>query len=138
MSNHLIRRAACGSDLLFCFTLSSLPLARCVLVDIFISSIMQNSAFVLECVLNQFVFVCVFSLRAPCAAEYEVGTPEPNTPCTFTVHTGVKRTGVILSPTYPGVYPKDLTCSYQFIGTPGQRVRLEFRAHSTTSKSSTA
>ncbi|XP_059483669.1 tolloid-like protein 1 isoform X3 [Neocloeon triangulifer] len=60
-------------------------------------------------------------------SEYEVGTPEPNTPCTFTVHTDVRRTGNIISPTYPGVYPKDLTCSYQFIGKPGQRVRLEFR-----------
>ncbi|CAB3384550.1 Hypothetical predicted protein [Cloeon dipterum] len=60
-------------------------------------------------------------------SDYEVGTPEPNTPCTFTVHTEVTRTGNILSPTYPGVYPKDLTCSYQFIGKPGQRIRLEFR-----------
>lgn len=61
------------------------------------------------------------------AAEYEVGTPTPNTPCSFTIDAKAKRTGNILSPTYPGTYPKNLTCSYQFIGKTGQRVRLEFR-----------
>ncbi|XP_026824428.1 tolloid-like protein 2 isoform X2 [Ooceraea biroi] len=61
------------------------------------------------------------------ASEYEVGALEPNTPCTFTIREQAKRTGNILSPTYPGSYPKDLVCSYQFIGKPGQRVRLEFR-----------
>lgn len=61
------------------------------------------------------------------AAEYEVGTPTPNTPCSFTIDAEDKRTGNILSPTYPGTYPKNLTCSYQFTGKTGQRVRLEFR-----------
>ncbi|XP_058800648.1 dorsal-ventral patterning tolloid-like protein 1 isoform X3 [Phymastichus coffea] len=61
------------------------------------------------------------------ASEYEIGTPAPTLPCSFTVHSDVKRTGNIISPTYPGAYPKDLVCSYQFIGTPRQRVRLEFR-----------
>ncbi|XP_018356275.1 PREDICTED: cubilin isoform X2 [Trachymyrmex septentrionalis] len=61
------------------------------------------------------------------ASEYEVGTPEPSTPCTFTIHAEIKRNGNILSPTYPGTYPKDLICSYQFVGQRGQRVRLEFR-----------
>jgi len=60
-------------------------------------------------------------------AEYEVGTPTPSTPCSFTIREQAKRTGNILSPTYPGTYPKNLTCNYQFIGKPGQRVRLEFR-----------
>ncbi|XP_018056212.1 PREDICTED: bone morphogenetic protein 1 isoform X4 [Atta colombica] len=61
------------------------------------------------------------------ASEYEVGTLEPSTPCTFTIHAEIKRNGNILSPTYPGTYPKDLICSYQFVGKRGQRVRLEFR-----------
>ncbi|XP_036147288.1 cubilin isoform X2 [Monomorium pharaonis] len=61
------------------------------------------------------------------ASEYEVGTLEPSTPCTFTIHAETKRTGNILSPTYPGTYPKDLICNYQFVGQRGQRVRLEFR-----------
>ncbi|XP_043509572.1 bone morphogenetic protein 1 isoform X1 [Frieseomelitta varia] len=61
------------------------------------------------------------------ASEYEVGTPAPSTPCSFTVESNKKRNGSILSPTYPGTYPKGLTCNYQFIGKEGQRVRLEFR-----------
>lgn len=61
------------------------------------------------------------------AAEYEIGTPAPGTPCSFTVDSEYKRNGNILSPTYPGTYPKGLTCSYQFIGKESQRVRLEFR-----------
>lgn len=60
-------------------------------------------------------------------AEYEIGTPVPGTPCSFVVNTTIKRTGSILSPTYPGTYPKNLTCRYQFIGNSGQRIRLEFR-----------
>ena len=60
-------------------------------------------------------------------AEYEIGTPAPSLPCSFIVNSEIKSNGSILSPTYPGAYPKDLVCSYQFIGKPGQRVRLEFR-----------
>ena len=60
-------------------------------------------------------------------AEYEIGTPVPNTPCSFTVNGTAKRSGFIVSPTYPGAYPKELSCSYQFLGQDGQRVRLEFR-----------
>lgn len=60
-------------------------------------------------------------------SEYEVGVPVANTPCSFLVKGAVKPTGLIMSPTYPGAYPKHLTCTYQFLGTPGQRVRLEFR-----------
>lgn len=61
------------------------------------------------------------------AAEYEVGTPVANAPCSFLVKGSVRPTGVILSPTYPGVYPKALACHYQFLGKEGERVRLEFR-----------
>ncbi|KAK9744250.1 CUB domain [Popillia japonica] len=60
-------------------------------------------------------------------SEYEVGAPVANTPCSFLVNGAAKQTGAILSPTYPGAYPKALTCSYKFLGTLGQRVRLEFR-----------
>jgi hypothetical protein len=61
------------------------------------------------------------------SAEYEVGVPVAGSPCSFLVKGGVKPTGMILSPTYPGAYPKALFCSYQFLGVPGQRIRLEFR-----------
>ncbi|KYB29011.1 Cubilin-like Protein [Tribolium castaneum] len=60
-------------------------------------------------------------------SEYEVGVPVAGSPCSFLVKGGVKPSGVILSPTYPGAYPKALFCSYQFLGVPGQRIRLEFR-----------
>jgi hypothetical protein len=61
------------------------------------------------------------------AATYEIGTPVPNTPCSFTVHVTSKKQGMIVSPTYPGAYPKDLSCNYQFLGLTGQRIRIEFR-----------
>ena len=37
-----------------------------------------------------------------------------------------KREGQFRSPTYPGVYPKNMHCSYKFLGRKGQRVRVEF------------
>lgn len=61
------------------------------------------------------------------AAVYEIGTPVPNNPCSFTVHATSKKQGTIVSPTYPGAYPKDLSCTYKFLGLPGQRIRIEFR-----------
>ncbi|XP_019768319.2 tolloid-like protein 2 [Dendroctonus ponderosae] len=60
-------------------------------------------------------------------SEYEVGTPAGVGPCNFLVKGAVKHTGNIVSPTYPGAYPKNLSCSYQFLGAPGERIRLEFR-----------
>jgi len=39
----------------------------------------------------------------------------------------VNKTGALISPTYPGAYPKDMSCTYQFLGESNQRVRLEFR-----------
>lgn len=48
-------------------------------------------------------------------------------PCNFLVKGAVKPTGLILTPTYPGAYPKALYCSYQFLGASGERIRLEFR-----------
>lgn len=56
-----------------------------------------------------------------------MGTPAPNSPCSYVVNATIKKTGDIISPTYPGAYPKDMTCTYLFLGQPRQRVRLEFR-----------
>ncbi|XP_047026079.1 cubilin isoform X2 [Helicoverpa zea] len=61
------------------------------------------------------------------ATEFEVGTPVPNTLCSFVIEASKRKTGLLLSPTYPGIYPKDMTCNYLFSGQPGQRIRLEFR-----------
>ncbi|BES92181.1 CUB domain [Nesidiocoris tenuis] len=60
-------------------------------------------------------------------SEYQIGTPAPHSPCSYVIHAGQKKQGNIVSPTYPGTYPKDLTCTYLLLGTSGQRVRLEFR-----------
>ncbi|XP_067137712.1 tolloid-like protein 2 isoform X3 [Centruroides vittatus] len=60
------------------------------------------------------------------ASQYVVGTPTPNSVCSFTIYSDRAREGEILSPTYPGVYPKNLQCQYRFLGGKGQRVRLEF------------
>ncbi|XP_018580100.1 tolloid-like protein 1 [Anoplophora glabripennis] len=60
-------------------------------------------------------------------SEYEVGTPIGGGPCNFLVKGAVRPTGLILTPTYPGSYPKALYCSYQFLGASGERIRLEFR-----------
>ncbi|KAG5877211.1 hypothetical protein JTB14_003208 [Gonioctena quinquepunctata] len=59
--------------------------------------------------------------------EFEVGTPLAGGPCNFLVKGAVKHTGAILTPTYPGAYPKAMHCTYQFLGAPGERIRLEFR-----------
>lgn len=61
------------------------------------------------------------------SAEFEVGVLVPKSICSYTVNVANKRTGFIQSPTYPGAYPKDLICTYQFIGRSNQRIRLEFR-----------
>ncbi|KAF0294851.1 Dorsal-ventral patterning protein tolloid [Amphibalanus amphitrite] len=62
------------------------------------------------------------------ASKYELGTPIPGSPCSFEInHSNQKRKGLLVSPTYPGVYPKGLNCEYRFVGKPGQRIRLEFR-----------
>ncbi|XP_065169996.1 bone morphogenetic protein 1 isoform X3 [Atheta coriaria] len=60
-------------------------------------------------------------------SEYQVGAPVANTPCSFLVNGSVKPSGSLLSPTYPGAYPKALVCNYQFLGNENQRIRLEFR-----------
>jgi len=47
--------------------------------------------------------------------------------CSFEIHGNRQKNGELYSATYPGTYPKNLICSYKFIGEPGQRIRLEFR-----------
>ncbi|XP_037780104.1 uncharacterized protein LOC119576470 [Penaeus monodon] len=60
-------------------------------------------------------------------SKYVVGDPSPDTLCGFVIHSGLQKQGQFMTPTYPGVYPKNITCFYKFIGKKGQRVRLEFR-----------
>ena len=54
--------------------------------------------------------------------RYMLGTPMPNVAspkgdtCSFTIYGNSKRMGEIMTPTYPGTYPKNMLCSYKFIG----------------------
>lgn len=61
------------------------------------------------------------------AAQFEIGTPVTGSTCSFTITPHKNKSDIFISPTYPGAYPKDMSCTYQFIGEPAQRVRLEFR-----------
>ena len=47
--------------------------------------------------------------------------------CSFLIYASSQRVGEIMTPTYPGIYPKNMLCTYKFIGDPNQRIRLEFR-----------
>jgi len=46
--------------------------------------------------------------------------------CDYVYKAGVQRTGVFHSPNYPKSYPHGVTCRYQFIGGPVDRVQLRF------------
>ena len=67
------------------------------------------------------------------ADRYALGTPMPNVAsykgdtCSFLIYSRSKRVGEVMTPTYPGTYPKNMNCSYKFVGAPDQRLRLEFR-----------
>ncbi|XP_037027198.1 cubilin isoform X3 [Bradysia coprophila] len=61
------------------------------------------------------------------ASLFEIGTPVTGSACSFTITPHKNKSDVFISPTYPGAYPKDMSCTYQFIGESNQRVRLEFR-----------
>lgn len=56
-------------------------------------------------------------------SKYNVGTPAPDT-CGQTIDS--IKSGVLLSPTYPGMYPDHIFCFYKIIGSVGQRVKLTF------------
>jgi len=73
---------------------------------------------------NQETFTGTFEFLD--ASPFVAGTPMPHEVCSYTIYMDQKREGQFRSPTYPGVYPKNLQCSYRFIGRKGQRVRLEF------------
>ncbi|XP_031631169.1 uncharacterized protein LOC116345699 isoform X2 [Contarinia nasturtii] len=61
------------------------------------------------------------------ASIFEIGTPITGSPCSYTITPQKNKSDTFISPTYPGSYPKDLSCTYHFIGESNQRVRLEFR-----------
>ncbi|CAG9530735.1 unnamed protein product [Cercopithifilaria johnstoni] len=60
-------------------------------------------------------------------APYQVGKKVPPGKCNFVIDSKFKKRGSILSPTYPGTYPKNFRCTYLLNGKTGQRIRLHFR-----------
>ncbi|XP_042230629.1 cubilin-like isoform X5 [Homarus americanus] len=60
-------------------------------------------------------------------SKYMVGDLVPDTLCGYVIHSDLKKNGQFMTLTYPGAYPKNITCYYKFIGRREQRIRLEFR-----------
>ncbi|VDK42953.1 unnamed protein product [Anisakis simplex] len=60
-------------------------------------------------------------------ARYNVGRQLSPGTCSFVIDSKTRKRGTILSPTYPGTYPKNFHCSYLLNGKPGQRIRFFFR-----------
>ena len=62
-----------------------------------------------------------------------LGTPMPNVAspkgdtCSFTIYGNSKRMGEIMTPTYPGTYPKNMLCSYKFIGKEGDTPQIVYK-----------
>ncbi|KAL8575289.1 hypothetical protein ACOMHN_001834 [Nucella lapillus] len=53
-------------------------------------------------------------------------TKVPVHDCYFSVRSENRLSGYIVSPTYPGMYPDNLSCFYILEGKPGQRIRIRF------------
>ena len=60
------------------------------------------------------------------SAIYNVGTLSSPNSCSYSINSKDRKTGYIVSPTYPGIYPDNLDCTYELIGQPGERVKLTF------------
>uniref|UniRef100_A0A0K0E9P9 CUB domain-containing protein n=1 Tax=Strongyloides stercoralis TaxID=6248 RepID=A0A0K0E9P9_STRER len=58
--------------------------------------------------------------------KYIAGLPLPKISiCSYLIeHNGKKNKGIILSPTYPGVYPSNIICVYLLKGKPNERIRI--------------
>ncbi|KAH8869939.1 Suppressor of lurcher protein [Schistosoma japonicum] len=46
--------------------------------------------------------------------------------CNFSFYSSISKTGYFTSPNYPGLYPIDITCEYQLIGSRDEMIALEF------------
>ena len=75
----------------------------------------------IKCVLFFFLFPYLFL-----AAVYRVGEKDIMSPCGWSINGEELPTGVLLSPTYPGVYPDTLSCYYRIQGVAGQRIKVTF------------
>lgn len=55
-----------------------------------------------------------------------VGRPTEDELCGQIILSGEVKHGVLLSPTYPGMYPDNIACYYKLYGQPGERIRITF------------
>jgi hypothetical protein len=46
--------------------------------------------------------------------------------CDYTINSIDHASGYIVSPTYPGMYPDNLHCTYTLVGMLGQRIKITF------------
>jgi len=46
--------------------------------------------------------------------------------CKFYYYSDDKMSGTIVSPNYPGIYPKNTECRYTFNGRKSEIVRIQF------------
>lgn len=60
------------------------------------------------------------------ASIYNIGTLTSPNSCSYSINSKDKKTGYIVSPTFPGIYPDNLDCTYEFQGLPGERIKLTF------------
>ena len=47
----------------------------------------------------------------------------------FVIRSSVATSGVVTSPNYPGIYPRNTVCHYLFYGTGNERVNLIFTVY---------
>ncbi|XP_031770517.1 suppressor of lurcher protein 1-like [Galleria mellonella] len=47
-------------------------------------------------------------------------------PCAFVFNSSEREKGVVTSPNYPGLYPRDTECNYFFYGNENERIHLHF------------
>jgi hypothetical protein len=55
-----------------------------------------------------------------------VGTPSDDGLCGQTINSEKVRQGILLSPTYPGMYPDNIACYYRLQGKPEERIKITF------------
>lgn len=48
-------------------------------------------------------------------------------PCAFVYNSSESGRGVVTSPNYPGLYPRDTECNYFFYGNKFEKVHLHFK-----------
>ncbi|KAL5009763.1 hypothetical protein ScPMuIL_012068, partial [Solemya velum] len=62
------------------------------------------------------------------ASIYDIGIPVDSNSCGYQINSNNRdQMGYIVSPTYPGVYPDNLSCFYRLNGRIGERIKLNFR-----------